>query len=110
MSPRAIWRLACAHPLRGRGYDFDIPLLNGDHVTDDAGTGFVHTAPGHGREDFDIWMDNAGRARSARHCSSNPVYRWRGRRFTSDAPGFEGEQVITDKGDKGNANERSSRH
>ena len=27
----------------------------GDHVTDDTGTGFVHTAPGHGREDFDVW-------------------------------------------------------
>ncbi|MFM2044245.1 MAG: isoleucyl-tRNA synthetase IleS [Pseudomonadota bacterium] len=42
----------CAHPLRGKGYDFDVPLLPGDHVTDDAGTGFVHTAPGHGEEDF----------------------------------------------------------
>jgi isoleucyl-tRNA synthetase len=49
--------MLCAHPLRGKGYDFDVPLLDGDHVTDDAGTGFVHTAPGHGREDFDIWMD-----------------------------------------------------
>ena len=29
--------------------DFDVPLLDGDHVTDEAGTGFVHTAPGHGR-------------------------------------------------------------
>ncbi|WP_163434625.1 class I tRNA ligase family protein, partial [Escherichia coli] len=35
-----------AHPLRGQGYDFDVPMLDGDHVTDDAGTGFVHTAPG----------------------------------------------------------------
>jgi len=42
----------CAHPLRGRGYEFDVPLLPGEHVTDDAGTGFVHTAPGHGEEDF----------------------------------------------------------
>ncbi|MFN3672694.1 MAG: class I tRNA ligase family protein, partial [Bosea sp. (in: a-proteobacteria)] len=40
------------------GYAFDVPLLDGDHVTDEAGTGFVHTAPGHGREDFDIWMAN----------------------------------------------------
>src|SRR5664279_1602088 len=48
----------CAHPLRGRGYDFDVPLLPGDHVTDDTGTGFVHTAPGHGREDFEVWMDH----------------------------------------------------
>jgi len=44
----------CAHPLRGRGYEFDVPLLPGDHVTDDAGTGFVHTAPGHGEEDFEV--------------------------------------------------------
>jgi isoleucyl-tRNA synthetase len=43
-----------AHPLRGKGYEFDVPLLPGDHVTDDAGTGLVHTAPGHGVEDFDV--------------------------------------------------------
>ena len=44
--------------LRDRGYDFDVPLLAGDHVTDDTGTGFVHTAPGHGREDFEVWTAN----------------------------------------------------
>jgi isoleucyl-tRNA synthetase len=42
----------CRHPLRDQGYEFDVPLLPGDHVTDDAGTGFVHTAPGHGEDDF----------------------------------------------------------
>ena len=54
-------QLGCAHPLKGvdGGYDFDVPLLAGDHVTDDTGTGFVHTAPGHGREDFEIWTANA---------------------------------------------------
>ena len=36
-----------------------MPLLEGDHVSDDAGTGFVHTAPGHGREDFDVWTASA---------------------------------------------------
>ncbi len=45
-----------AHPLRGQdpgaGYDFDVPLLAGDHVTTEAGTGFVHIAPGHGADDF----------------------------------------------------------
>src|SRR5690606_1505196 len=51
--------LTLAHPLKGfgGGYEFVVPMLAGDHVTDDAGTGFVHTAPGHGREDFDAWMD-----------------------------------------------------
>ncbi|ART80063.1 isoleucine--tRNA ligase [Oceanisphaera avium] len=33
-------------------YDFDVPAVLGDHVTLDAGTGAVHTAPGHGQEDF----------------------------------------------------------
>ena len=42
----------CAHPLRGRGYDHDTPLLLGDFVTAEAGTGFVHIAPGHGEDDF----------------------------------------------------------
>ena len=32
-----------------------MPLLAGDHVTDDAGTGFVHTAPGHGADDYEVW-------------------------------------------------------
>ncbi len=43
-----------AHPLRGRGYDHDVPVLFGDFVTTEAGTGFVHIAPGHGEEDFDL--------------------------------------------------------
>jgi isoleucyl-tRNA synthetase len=33
-------------------YDRNSPIILGTHVTDDAGTGFVHTAPGHGEEDF----------------------------------------------------------
>ena len=41
------------------GYGFHVPLLEGEHVTDDTGTGFVHTAPGHGREDFEVWTTNA---------------------------------------------------
>ncbi|MGL5334999.1 MAG: isoleucine--tRNA ligase, partial [Enterovibrio sp.] len=33
-------------------YDFDVPAILGDHVTTDSGTGVVHTAPGHGQDDF----------------------------------------------------------
>ena len=49
--------LETAHPLAAldSGYGFSVPLLAGDHVTDDAGTGFVHTAPGHGADDFEVW-------------------------------------------------------
>jgi len=48
--------LVCRHPFAGQGYDFDIPLLDGDHVTVEAGTGFVHTAPGHGQEDYEVGL------------------------------------------------------
>ncbi|WP_417841776.1 isoleucine--tRNA ligase [Terasakiella sp.] len=46
----------CSHPWRGRDYDFDVPCIAGDHVTTEAGTGFVHTAPGHGQEDWEVSM------------------------------------------------------
>ena len=41
--------LAFRHPL----YDRDSPMILGEHVTTEAGTGVVHTAPDHGVEDFD---------------------------------------------------------
>ncbi|MEW6767324.1 MAG: isoleucine--tRNA ligase [Pseudomonadota bacterium] len=97
--------LVCAHPLRGQGYDFDVPLLDGDHVTDDAGTGFVHTAPGHGREDFDVWTANA---RDLEARGINPTIPYtvdENGALTAQAPGFEGKRVINDKGEKGDANE-----
>lgn len=44
--------VVCTHPLVGQGYEFEVPMLPGDHVSTDAGTGLVHTAPSHGVEDF----------------------------------------------------------
>ncbi|MGL4812839.1 MAG: isoleucine--tRNA ligase, partial [Beijerinckiaceae bacterium] len=97
--------ITCAHPLAHLGYNFDVPLLDGDHVTDDAGTGFVHTAPGHGREDFDIWMAS-GKMLSQRGIDTKIPYTVDADGFfTEDAPGFTGKRVITDKGDKGDAND-----
>ncbi len=43
-----------AHPFKGQGYDFDVPLFPADFVTMDQGTGFVHIAPGHGADDFEL--------------------------------------------------------
>jgi isoleucyl-tRNA synthetase len=54
LTGEALRGTVCRHPLRGRGYDFDVPLLPGAHVTTEQGTGLVHTAPGHGAEDFEI--------------------------------------------------------
>ncbi len=79
--------VVCAHPFRGRGYEFDVPLLAGDHVTDDAGTGFVHTAPGHGADDFVIWTKNFGQ-------EGIPFTVDEDGRFTKEAPGFEGLEIL----------------
>ncbi|HEY2659953.1 MAG TPA: isoleucine--tRNA ligase, partial [Caulobacteraceae bacterium] len=55
--------MVCAHPLANldSGYSFSVPLLAGDHVTEDAGTGFVHTAPGHGQDDYVLWLSHGHR-------------------------------------------------
>jgi isoleucyl-tRNA synthetase len=98
--------LVCAHPLKGHhgGYRFDVPLLAGDHVSDEEGTGFVHTAPGHGQEDYAAWM-------------SAPARPWRARlaalegkevphtvdefgAFTAEAPGFAGKKILVLEGKK----------
>ena len=47
---KALDRLTLAHPFAAR----DVPLINGEHVTLDAGTGCVHTAPAHGVEDYEV--------------------------------------------------------
>jgi len=99
--------LVCAHPLRGAidGYGFEVPLLDGDHVTDDTGTGFVHTAPGHGRDDFDIWMANARQLAARGIATAIPYTVDENGAFTAQAPGFTGKRVLNDKGEKGEANE-----
>ncbi len=94
------------HPLAKLGYTFTVPLLDGDHVTDDAGTGFVHTAPGHGREDFEIWTSaQTQEMLRARHIDTRIPYTVdENGALTDQAPGFEGKRVITDKGKVGDAN------
>ena len=48
----------CAHPFRGQDYDFDVPLLAGDFVEMETGTGFVHVAPGHGADVWELCVAN----------------------------------------------------
>ncbi len=93
------------HPLRGRGYDFIVPLLDGDHVTDEDGTGFVHTAPGHGRDDFEIWMSKKSSLDAGKIETAIPYTVDENGAFTEAAPGFTGKRVINDKGEKGDAND-----
>jgi isoleucyl-tRNA synthetase len=107
LSPISVESITCSHPLRGLGggYEFLVPLLEGDHVTDETGTGFVHTAPGHGREDFDVWIENKELLEAAGINITIPYTVDADGRLTDHAPGFIGKRVLTDKGEKGDANE-----
>jgi len=106
--------LTLQHPLHGLGggYTFPVPLIDGDHVTDDAGTGFVHTAPSHGREDFEAWMEHSQALKARGVPTEIPFTVGDDGYYTKDAPGFgpdaEGgaARVIDDKGKKGDANKR----
>ncbi|OSM04343.1 isoleucine--tRNA ligase [Magnetofaba australis] len=64
--------------------DQDAPILIGDHVTLEAGTGCVHTAPGHGAEDYDIGLKYGLKP-------FNPVDDYG--RFLPGTPHFEGQHV-----------------
>ncbi|NTU76502.1 MAG: isoleucine--tRNA ligase [Alphaproteobacteria bacterium] len=90
----------CAHPFRGRegceGYfDYDVPLYHGDFVTTEAGTGFVHIAPGHGEDDF-----NLGQKYKVKF---DPTVGDDGR-YLPNVKGFEGLYVYKADGKEGEAN------
>ncbi|WP_117191043.1 isoleucine--tRNA ligase [Rhizobium terrae] len=108
VSAEELGAIIAAHPLRGfgGGYDFPVPLLAGDHVTDDAGTGFVHTAPSHGREDFEAWMSSVKELEARGIDTKIPFPVDDSGTYTADAPGFEGARVMDDSGKKGDANDR----
>src|SRR5918993_1557685 len=99
----------CAHPFRGLagadGYwDFDVPVLPADYVTDDAGTGFVHTAPGHGADDYNTFVkhkavfDACGTKEVPHTVAPDSSY-------FPDVPVFAGERIYDDKGKDAGANE-----
>jgi isoleucyl-tRNA synthetase len=88
------------HPLHAHGYTYDVPMLAGSHVSDDTGTGFVHTAPSHGEDDFEVWSTNA-KALAARGIDTsipNTVDEFG--RYTNVCPGFEGLAIIELEGKK----------
>ena len=105
VSAATLKTVECQHPLRDLGYDFTVPLLDGDHVTDDTGTGFVHTAPGHGGDDYKIWMSNQKALRDRGIDTAIPLTVEADGVMTSQAPGFTGKRVLKENGDKGDAND-----
>ncbi|HRN84819.1 MAG TPA: class I tRNA ligase family protein, partial [Hyphomicrobium sp.] len=105
VSADALAGLVAQHPLASLGYGFDVPLLDGDHVTDDTGTGFVHTAPGHGADDYIIWIANQKALRDRGIDTTIPFTVDADGVLTKEAPGFTGKRVLKENGDKGDAND-----
>ena len=83
-----------------------MPLLDGDHVTDDTGTGFVHTAPGHGADDYQIWMAKPKALNERGIDTTIPFTVDADGVFTKDAPGFEGKRVLDREGRQGRRQRR----
>lgn len=71
----------CQHPF----YDFTVPVILGEHVTTDSGTGCVHTAPGHGVDDFVV--GKTYNLEIANPVGANGVY-------LEDTPLFAGQHVF----------------
>ena len=77
------FEMACLqHPF----YDRQVPIVLGDHVTTEAGTGCVHTAPGHGQEDYVVGMKYGLKVDCPVDAKGN---------FVQGTPIFEGENVLT---------------
>ena len=99
-TPAILGSLTCAHPLEGvheggGEWNYDVPMLEGAHVTDDAGTGFVHTAPSHGDDDYAVGVKNG--LEMTYNVMDDSSYR-------ADLPLFGGEQIIKPNGKPGGAN------
>jgi len=105
VAPDALKGMVATHPLEAHGYTFNVPLLDGDHVTDDTGTGFVHTAPGHGADDYNIWIANQKALRDRGIDTTIPFTVDADGVLTKEAPGFTGKRVLKENGDKGDAND-----
>ena len=89
-----------AHPYAGieggaGEWDYAVPMLPGDHVTDDAGTGFVHTAPSHGDDDYQVGLKFG--LPMTYNLEADGSYR-------TDLPLFGGQAIINPDGKEGPAN------
>ncbi|MCX7301936.1 MAG: isoleucine--tRNA ligase [Rhodobacterales bacterium] len=102
--PDQLQFMTLAHPFRGvvegdvddgNNWNFPVPMLPGDHVTDDAGTGFVHTAPSHGDDDFQLGVKYG--LPMTYNVLEDGTYR-------KDLPLFGGQAILTPEGKEGPAN------
>ena len=94
--------VVCCHPFAkiegAKGYwDYDVPLIEGDHVTEETGTGFVHTAPSHGADDYECFVKRGWINRLTHNVGEESE-------FLSHVPFFSSLKVFNNKGKEGKAN------
>ena len=92
----------CSHPFNAlqdaHGFwDYDVPIIEGDHVTEEAGTGFVHTAPSHGADDYDCFVKRGWIDRLTHNIGEASE-------FLSHVPFFADLKIFNHKGKEGDAN------
>jgi len=100
LSESSLQDFILAHPYAGieggnGEWDFPVPMLPGDHVTDEAGTGFVHTAPSHGDDDYQMGLKF--NLPMTYNVEADGSYR-------ADLPIFGGQAILTAEGKEGPAN------
>jgi isoleucyl-tRNA synthetase len=90
----------CEHPFAKLDafWAYDVPMIDGDHVTDDAGTGFVHTAPSHGADDYECFVKRGWTDRMTHNVGEASE-------FLPHVPLFAGLEVFDRKGKEGKANQ-----
>ncbi len=91
--------LVCEHPFAhlDSHWSYEVPVLPGDFVTDDAGTGFVHMAPSHGADDYELFVAHGMTDRLTHNVLEDSS-------FAPHLPFFAGLQVFDAKGKEGKAN------
>ena len=75
----------CSHPLKNMGYEYDVPMLEGNFVTLEQGTGIVHSAPSHGPDDFNLCLKHGIKA-------SNTIND--GGLYSNEIPFFSGVHIF----------------
>ncbi|MEO1291330.1 MAG: isoleucine--tRNA ligase [Pseudomonadota bacterium] len=100
VTPKELEKCVAKHPLAAADpfWDYDVPLLAGDFVTDDAGTGFVHCAPSHGLDDFELFVSSGLADRMTFNVTEEGA-------FASHVPGgLAGRRILKPNGKEGDAN------
>ncbi|MDX1923467.1 MAG: isoleucine--tRNA ligase [Alphaproteobacteria bacterium] len=97
-------KLEIAHPLRGHGYEFDVPLFAGEFVATETGTGFVHIAPNHGEDDYKLGKAHRYEIYGESGDLSQSDFVDGEGRYKPHTPIFAGEYIYNLQGKPGGAN------